>query len=184
VYTPLIFALGAASIYFLAKEIGLPRSGSIFSSILLITSYNIYDYWAVGSYPNISSLMIPPPPSPLHQKPKVEGPEICGSGGINVWNCSPHIPVERHIPHNLLCYTLGSHGNTHARATLHPKKDRSASRVYVDTSEVCPSHSRLGISCNRMVAHTILHERNGESLDSLGYGAQAHHTNYYPAFPN
>ena len=66
VYTPLIFALGAASIYFLARELGLPRSGSIFSSILLITSYNIYGYWATGSYPNISSLMISPVPLALY----------------------------------------------------------------------------------------------------------------------
>jgi len=66
VYTPLIFALGAASTYILAREIGLPRSGSIFSSILLITSYNIYNYWAVGSYPNISSLMISPLPLALY----------------------------------------------------------------------------------------------------------------------
>jgi len=66
VYTPLIFALGAASIYFLAREIGLPRSGSIFSSILLVTSYNIYGYWAIGSYPNISSLMISPLPLALY----------------------------------------------------------------------------------------------------------------------
>ena len=66
VYTPLIFAVGAASIYFLAREIGLPSSGSIFSSILLITSYNIYSYWAVGSYPNISSLLISPLPLALY----------------------------------------------------------------------------------------------------------------------
>ena len=66
VYTPLIFALGAAAIYFLARELGLPRSGSIFSSILLVTSYNIYGYWAVGSYPNILSLMISPLPLALY----------------------------------------------------------------------------------------------------------------------
>jgi len=66
IYTYLIFMIGAISIYFLARELELSRFGAISSAILFVTSYNIYGFWGVGSYPNISSLLISPLPLALY----------------------------------------------------------------------------------------------------------------------
>ena len=66
IYTPLIFSVGAISLYFLARELELPRFGATSASLLLITSYNLYEYWAIGSYPNIASLLISPLPLALY----------------------------------------------------------------------------------------------------------------------
>jgi len=65
-YTYLIFLIGAISMYFLAREIGLSSFGAISSAILFITSYNLYAFWSIGSFPNITSLLISPLPLALY----------------------------------------------------------------------------------------------------------------------
>ncbi|MCD6089157.1 hypothetical protein J7K07_05520 [Candidatus Bathyarchaeota archaeon] len=68
IYTPLIFSIGAVSLYFLARELDLPRFGAVSAALLFVTSYNLYSYWATGSYPNISSLLLSPLPLALYIK--------------------------------------------------------------------------------------------------------------------
>ncbi len=60
VYTYIIFLVGALSIYFLAKELGINSLGAVSAAFLFLTSFNFIGFWLIGSYPNITSLMISP----------------------------------------------------------------------------------------------------------------------------
>jgi len=60
IYTYIIFLIGALSVYFLAKELGTNNLGAISAAFLFLTSFNFIGFWLIGSYPNITSLMISP----------------------------------------------------------------------------------------------------------------------------
>jgi len=72
-YTYLIFSFGALSIYFLAREMDAGSFGSITSAILLLVSSNVLSFWAVGSYPKITSLFLSPLPLALYVRAVKKG---------------------------------------------------------------------------------------------------------------
>ncbi len=59
-YSILVFTVGAVSMYLLSRELGLNRVSSAGSSILFLTSFNLYAWWMIGQIPNISSVMFTP----------------------------------------------------------------------------------------------------------------------------
>jgi len=60
VYTYIIFFIGALSVYFLARELGIGNLGAVSAAFLFLTSFNFIGFWLVGSYPNITSILISP----------------------------------------------------------------------------------------------------------------------------
>lgn len=60
VYTYIIFFIGALSIYFLARELGIGNLGAVSAAFLFLTSFNFIGFWWIGSYPNITSILISP----------------------------------------------------------------------------------------------------------------------------
>ncbi len=60
VYTYIIFLIGALSVYFLAREFGIGNLGAVSAVFLFLTSFNFISFWLIGSFPNITSLMISP----------------------------------------------------------------------------------------------------------------------------
>jgi len=59
-WTYLVFSLTSISTYLLAREMGLKRSGCLISPILFLLSYNLIEYWGIGSYPNVTGLAFSP----------------------------------------------------------------------------------------------------------------------------
>jgi len=59
-WTYLVFSFISVSTYLLAREMGLKRLGCFVSSVLLLSSYNLIEYWGIGSYPNVTSVAFSP----------------------------------------------------------------------------------------------------------------------------
>lgn len=58
VLTYLVFTLCALSTYLLAGELGLERAGRYASVALFLTSFNMYAWWVLGSFPHIMAFAL------------------------------------------------------------------------------------------------------------------------------